>query len=68
MAEVKQEKRAARRFPLRVPVSVSRNSNGSSETAQIRRQSQGMHAGELRADAVPHRPRHELTNQFHRGT
>jgi hypothetical protein len=36
MAEVNHEKRAARRFPLRVPVSVSRNSNGSSEAAQIR--------------------------------
>ena len=35
MAEVNHEKRAARRFPLRVPVSVSRNSNGSSEAAQI---------------------------------
>jgi hypothetical protein len=35
MAEA-QEKRAARRFALRVPVTVSRNNNGSSESAQIR--------------------------------
>jgi hypothetical protein len=36
MAEVQQEKRAARRFALRVPVTVSRDSAGKSETAQIR--------------------------------
>jgi len=41
MAEVNHEKRAARRFPLRVPVSVSRNSNGNSEAAQIRDVSAG---------------------------
>lgn len=36
MAESQQEKRGARRFALRVPVTVSRDNNGTSETAQIR--------------------------------
>jgi hypothetical protein len=38
MAEPQQEKRGARRFPLRVPVSVNRNSNNGSqgEVAQLR--------------------------------
>ena len=36
MAEPQQEKRAARRFALRVPVTVSRDKDGSSESAQIR--------------------------------
>lgn len=38
MAEPQQEKRAARRFPLRVPVTVARNqtSQNSNEPAQIR--------------------------------
>jgi len=36
MAETQQEKRGARRFALRVPVTVSRDNNGSSEAAQIR--------------------------------
>ena len=36
MAEVKQEKRAARRFPLRVPVRVNRNSHASGEAAKLR--------------------------------
>lgn len=36
MAQPQQEKRAARRFALRVPVSVSRGTDGSSESAQIR--------------------------------
>jgi hypothetical protein len=38
MAEPQQEKRGARRFALRVPVSVSRNtdSNVSTESAQLR--------------------------------
>jgi hypothetical protein len=36
MAEPQQEKRAARRFALHVPVTISRDSNGSSEAAQIR--------------------------------
>jgi PilZ domain len=36
MGEANQEKRAARRFPLRVPVSVNRNDNGVGEPAQIR--------------------------------
>lgn len=36
MAEAQQEKRAARRFALRVPVTVNRDSTGSSETAQLR--------------------------------
>jgi PilZ domain len=35
MAEVQQEKRAARRFALRVPVTVSRD-NARNESAQIR--------------------------------
>ncbi len=38
-----------------------------SETAEIRGKPARVHAGELRADAVTHRPRHELTNQFHLG-
>ena len=37
MAEARQEKRAARRFALRVPVTVDRGANGSrGEMAQIR--------------------------------
>jgi hypothetical protein len=36
MAEPQQEKRAARRFALRVPVTVSRDNDSSSESAQIR--------------------------------
>jgi hypothetical protein len=37
MAEARQEKRAARRFALRVPVTVDHGTNGSnSEVAQIR--------------------------------
>lgn len=37
MAEAQQEKRAARRFALRIPVTVSRGENsGLSEPAQIR--------------------------------
>ncbi|MGA8763504.1 MAG: PilZ domain-containing protein [Candidatus Sulfotelmatobacter sp.] len=37
MAEVQQEKRAARRFALRIPVTVSRGvGSGQSEPAQIR--------------------------------
>jgi hypothetical protein len=36
MAEPQQEKRAARRFALRVPVTVSRDNDGGSESAQIR--------------------------------
>ena len=36
MAEPQQEKRAARRFALRVPVTVSRDNDGSSESAQSR--------------------------------
>jgi hypothetical protein len=38
MAEAQQEKRAARRFALRIPVDVNRgeNSNNNSESAQIR--------------------------------
>jgi len=37
MAEARQEKRAARRFALRVPVTVDRSTNGSNaEMAQIR--------------------------------
>lgn len=36
MAEAQQEKRAARRFALRVPVTVNRNTNGTAEAAQIR--------------------------------
>jgi hypothetical protein len=37
MAEVQQEKRAARRFPLRIPVAVAREDDAKfSESAQIR--------------------------------
>jgi|SRR5579872_1716978 len=37
MTEAQQEKRAARRFALRIPVSVGRNENGDyNESAQIR--------------------------------
>ncbi len=36
MAEPQQEKRAARRFPLRVPVTVNRDSTLANEVAQIR--------------------------------
>jgi hypothetical protein len=37
MQEAQQEKRAARRFPLRVPISVSRNGGANyGEAAQIR--------------------------------
>ena len=36
MAEPQQEKRAARRFALRVPVSVSRDQKAQNEAAQIR--------------------------------
>ena len=36
MAEPQQEKRAARRFPLRVPVSVSREQAPGKESAQLR--------------------------------
>ncbi len=36
MAEAQQEKRAARRFALRVPVTVHRDSTGSNEAAQLR--------------------------------
>ena len=36
MAEPQQEKRAARRFALRVPVTVSRNHVTANEAAQIR--------------------------------
>lgn len=36
MAEAQQEKRAARRFALRVPVTVNRSTNGTAEAAQIR--------------------------------
>jgi hypothetical protein len=36
MAEPQQEKRAARRFALHVPVSVNRNGNGQVEAADIR--------------------------------
>jgi PilZ domain len=36
MAEPQQEKRAARRFALRVPVTVSRDQTAPSELAQIR--------------------------------
>jgi hypothetical protein len=36
MAEPQQEKRAARRFALRVPVSVSRNHTANSQAASIR--------------------------------
>jgi PilZ domain len=36
MAEPQQEKRAARRFPLRVPVSVNRDQISAKESAQLR--------------------------------
>ena len=36
MAEPQQEKRGARRFALRVPVTVSRNGIGKKEVAEIR--------------------------------
>lgn len=36
MAEPQPEKRGARRFALRVPVSVNRNGNSNSEAAEIR--------------------------------
>jgi hypothetical protein len=36
MAEPQQEKRGARRFALRVPVTVNRNHGGKNEAAQIR--------------------------------
>ena len=36
MAEVQPEKRAARRFALRIPVAISRNGTGESEAAHIR--------------------------------
>jgi hypothetical protein len=36
MPEAQQEKRAARRFALRIPVSVARNGNSNLESAQIR--------------------------------
>jgi PilZ domain len=36
MADAQQEKRAARRFALRVPVTVNRDSTGSNEAAQLR--------------------------------
>ena len=36
MAEAQQEKRAARRFALRIPVSVARDDSKFSESAQIR--------------------------------
>lgn len=36
MAEPQQEKRAARRFPLRVPVSVNRDGTGPNEAAHLR--------------------------------
>jgi PilZ domain. len=36
MAEPQQEKRAARRFPLRVPVTVNRDHQAQNEVAQIR--------------------------------
>jgi len=36
MPEPQQEKRGARRFPLRVPVSVSRDQTASKESAQLR--------------------------------
>jgi hypothetical protein len=36
MAEPQQEKRAARRFALRVPVAVSRDANSNNEVAHIR--------------------------------
>ncbi|HEY6270854.1 MAG TPA: PilZ domain-containing protein [Terriglobales bacterium] len=36
MAEAQSEKRAARRFALRIPVAVNRDGNTHSEAAQIR--------------------------------
>ncbi len=36
MAEAQQEKRAARRFALRIPVSVTRGENPNGESAEIR--------------------------------
>lgn len=36
MAEAQQEKRAARRFALRIPVDVNRGESSNSESAQIR--------------------------------
>jgi hypothetical protein len=37
MAEAPKEKRAARRFPLRIPVSIARGKNtGHEESAQVR--------------------------------
>jgi hypothetical protein len=36
MAEVQQEKRSARRFALRIPVSVARDEKDHSEPAQLR--------------------------------
>ena len=36
MPEAQQEKRAARRFALRVPLTVSRENDGRDESAQIR--------------------------------
>jgi hypothetical protein len=36
MAEPQQEKRGARRFPLRVPVSVTREKTVAAESAQLR--------------------------------
>src|ERR1700756_1769153 len=36
MAEAQQEKRAAQRFPLRVPVTVNRERTGPNELAQLR--------------------------------
>jgi hypothetical protein len=36
MAEAQQEKRAARRFPLQIPVTVNRSEDSQSETAEIR--------------------------------
>lgn len=36
MPEAQQEKRAARRFALRVPLTISRDNNAKDESAQIR--------------------------------
>lgn len=36
MAEAQSEKRAARRFALRIPVAINRNGTGQSEAAHIR--------------------------------
>ena len=36
MAAPQQEKRAARRFPLRVPVTINRDRTGADESAQLR--------------------------------